>query len=124
MAADYQKYEFLVNCNDQNESKVLISILESANIRTMTSYESSGAYLNIIHGYNFQGVNISVPVEDIELAKEILDEFKYDTKSTDEELEEGAQVFEQKKKSMASLIVWLMVVPFVAFMIFYALELL
>lgn len=71
---------FLKNCNENMEAELLISILETAGIPAATKYPDSGSYLNIVHGRNFQGIDVYVQSEDWLVAKEIVEDFTYERK--------------------------------------------
>lgn len=73
----HESFIKLVNCSDNDEAHLLKSLLMSYGIQVNIQYDGTGSYLNIIHGFNFQGANILVPKENLEEAQEILRDFKY-----------------------------------------------
>ncbi len=82
---DNIKFSLLTNCSSNNEANMLISLLESYDIQSIHKYSGSGSYLNIIHGVNYQGVDIIVNNEQLVDAKTILDTFHYEYNDLDDE---------------------------------------
>lgn len=68
---------FLAHASTNNEANLLISQLNTLGINAELRYEGAGSYLNIIHGNNFQGVNVYVSEENLEEARMIVSDFSY-----------------------------------------------
>lgn len=66
----------LSNVQNVTHGDLLISLLEANGIYAMKSFQSSGSYLNILHGFNYQGVDIVVAEKDLVRAKEILEVYQ------------------------------------------------
>lgn len=104
-------YEFedqvrLTNCSNNDEAHLLKSLLMSYGIQAAIQYDGTGSYLNILHGFNFQGANILVSEKNLEEAKEILRDFKYSHEDCTEEY--NSQLLKQhtfKKRLIAGGII-------------------
>lgn len=119
--AVYEDYQLLTTCNNNDEVKLLVSFLESYNIKTAIQYEGSGSYLNILHGFNYQGANILVPSKEINGAKEVLVEFKYSHKVNTGEYESEVLIkYYRRRKIVAYLIMFAFLSQFLIYRIIEA----
>lgn len=68
---------FLAHASTNNEAHMLISQLNTLGINAELRYEGAGSYFNIIHGNNFQGVDVYVSEKNLEEARRIVSDFTY-----------------------------------------------
>lgn len=104
---DYQEFVKLINCKDKYEADIIMSLLEANNIQSMISYESSGSYLNITYGFNYQGVDVSVPTHQLDEAMEIMKEPHEQDLEDDFELVHEGKNYEKDKRTLIRVMVWI-----------------
>jgi hypothetical protein len=66
------EYVFLINVANMIETDIMISILELESIPSIKKFKSSGSYLNIASGFNYQGVDIFVPKGALDEARNVI----------------------------------------------------
>ena len=54
------------------EAESLMALLSTENIEVIKKFSGTGSYLNIIHGTNYQGVDLYVREEDLSHAKSLM----------------------------------------------------
>lgn len=115
---DAIEYTKLCVANNEVEADIIISLLACEDILTNKKYNSSGEYLKIATGYNFQGVIIEVPSDKLELAQDILNavvpnETSFeDNELEDLELEEMIEV--HKKKAVIGVRIFIAIIAAIA----------
>lgn len=103
---EYEDYVLLTKCSSNNEANLLLSLLKSHGIIANLRYEGSGSYLNILHGVNYQGVNVLVIPQNLDMAKDILNEFEYSYTELPDEYESNAlKKYNRNKKFIAYFII-------------------
>ena len=107
---EYEDYKLLTYCSNNDEANLLASFLESYGIKTNIKYEGTGSYLNILHGFNFQGADLLVPTKDFDEAKKVLKEFKYSHNDCPDEYDGDAlKKYNRKKKIIAYFVIFALV---------------
>lgn len=116
-----EDYEKLTNVANTLEADLIISKLEINEIPSFKSYNSSGSYLNITSGFNYQGTDIYVHKELIDKAKSIIS----DSEITDEEFYEDNKTFEElkdeytnKRRNILRVVVFLFIIIPLLFALF------
>jgi type III secretory pathway lipoprotein EscJ len=103
---ELEHFKLLTTCSTNNEANLLLSLLESYDIKATLQYEGSGSYLNILHGVNYQGVDVLVVPKDLDEAKEILNKFEYSYTDLPDEYESDAlKKYKRNKKLIAYFII-------------------
>ncbi|PKM49007.1 MAG: hypothetical protein CVV02_17950 [Firmicutes bacterium HGW-Firmicutes-7] len=111
------KCTLLMNVASTFEANAIISLLEVENISAFKGYKSSGEYLNIATGFNYQGTDIFVPIELLYKAKEIVEGQlnSYDMPEEDEgdvNLEElGRQLHNRNRNILRFMLFVLILIP-------------
>lgn len=116
----------LINVANSMEADLIISQLEANNIPSYKAYQSSGSYLNIAAGFNYQGTDIFVPKALLEQAKAIITEeqvgsFEDVNEEEASELVALGSAYRDKRKSMLRLIIVVITIPIVI-ALFYNLQ--
>ena len=113
--SDHEVY--LTTVLDRVEADIVESLLNSYNIPVLRKYREIGGYLNIYMGNTNSGVDIYVPSELFEVAKDLIEskpenENKDDIKliEEDDEFKEEAKAI-QKKRVLRAWIVLLFFIP-------------
>ena len=111
----------LINVANSFEAEIIISKLKTENIPSYIKHSSIGEYLNIATGISYQGVDVYVPVELQEKAKEIItpdeNSIYEDSKTYDLELEELKGKYIRRKKAIRYFVIITMIIPFVLYII-------
>lgn len=110
---DYQELTFLKNCESNDEANLLISLLNNEGITASIQYQQAGSYLNIVHGRSFQGADVMVPKEDLELAQSILRVFQYENKIhvPDDDLDHDMRKYLKRKHFIGTIMLLLIILP-------------
>ncbi|GKX31955.1 hypothetical protein SH1V18_44350 [Vallitalea longa] len=109
-----QKVERLINVASMYEANIIISLLKSYDIPALYKSKGSGEYLQVATGINYQGVDIYVPVESMEKAKEIIEQENKDN-IDDNMLHETQQEKNEynKRSNKIGLIILIIILLFV-----------
>lgn len=93
--------------NNEMEADIIISMLDGEGILCHKQYDSSGEYLHIAAGYNFQGVIIKVPEDRLEEAQQILGESSFldETEEVDDEFNNMHADYKLKRSRLIKI--WL-----------------
>ncbi|PKM95643.1 MAG: hypothetical protein CVU84_02230 [Firmicutes bacterium HGW-Firmicutes-1] len=122
------EYSILMNVANTMEADLIISQLEAYSIPSYKGYQSSGGYLNIAAGFNYQGTDIFVPKVFLDEAREIVTENQsniIEDMNAEEvkELEEFEREFNDKRNSRVSLFfIIVVVIPILLALLYNLLE--
>lgn len=70
-------FELLTHIKDNVEANVLISYLNSSGVETYVHYEENGPYKTLLLEPGMEDTSIFVLSDQLELAKELLDQFEF-----------------------------------------------
>lgn len=110
-----ERVSFLTNVRDDYEAAIVESILNSNNIKVLRKYCEAGDYLNIYMGNSFLGIDLYVPENDYETAKELIEAGEEAKEIENEELAEEETTPEQDEVSAnksRSLKAWMILIFF------------
>lgn len=109
-----KRVERLINVASMYEANILISLLKSYDIPALYKSKGSGEYLQVATGINYQGVDIYVPAELMEKAKQIVEQGKKDkfVYNTPEETQQEKDAY-NKRSNKIGLIILIIVLLFV-----------
>lgn len=121
------KYSVLINVANLIEADTIISLLEANSIPSFKGYQSSGSYLNITAGFNYQGTDIFVPTELLDEARSIISEFETENLHEDDneefkELKALERKFNDKRRNTFRLIIFILLIIPILMGLFYNLQ--
>lgn len=109
----------LINVASSIEADLIIARLESDSIPAFKGYQSSGQYLNIASGFNYQGIDIYVPKELYDQASEIISEEQNNLDASieddeDKELDRLSKKYNTWNRNKFRLLIFIfMIVPLI-----------
>lgn len=113
------EFAILMNVENTIKADLIISILIANEIPSYKSYQSSGEYLNIAAGYNYQGITIIVPKILLNKAREIIKEMESEVQQENfmdmtlhevQEFDELGKKFISKRKRILRLILLMVLI--------------
>lgn len=119
--------KFLIQAKNNMEADFIISVLESNDIVAYKQYETTGSYLNIATGYNFQGTNVFVSDECLEDAKAIVDELVFEKSEEEKKNNEEwgtEENYINKRRNLVRLMLWMIIIPVIIIIVIQMKEIL
>lgn len=117
-----KEFELLKNVDNTIKADLIISILMAYDIPSYKKYQSSGEYLNIVAGYNYQGIDIYVIKSLIDEAKEILKEIEGEEGQENDintviqgtqEFKDLEEKYNNNKRILRLIILMILVIPLI-----------
>ena len=105
-----EKTELLITVNNNFEAEEIETYLHSFKIPVLKKYRDSGDYLKVYMGNTIYGIDIYVPSELFDKAREAIKVFNFPdvTSRIDDEMETLAK----KRKRLQRIIAWIIVILF------------
>lgn len=91
---EYNDIKFLSNVRTLNDANILISLLSSYGIPAYYKNKASGEYLQIATGMNFHGVDVYVPSQFFNNAKDIIEDTSKGIISEENNYDEDTELHE------------------------------
>lgn len=94
-------FAVVANVADNIEFEMIKSLLNEEGIKILDKRSGSGSYLNVIHGFNYQGIDILVHESDYEKTADILIEFstaEFEGENIEENWEEEVKESSDKRR--------------------------
>lgn len=110
------EFVFFINAANVMEADIIISQLESVQIPSVKRFKSSGSYLNIIAGFNYQGIDILVPKVALEEASNVISEYSTVVQTDEvqeievEEFDKIAREYNTKRRNCLRVFILILII--------------